>query len=132
MLILLIWLSDFLNHLSNIAEIIFYIATAILVFLFILKGMVTLHERKEEDYPLIGWLNKNVKKYFFGLFLVLLIGAIIPKKETYYAMLGVYAGQEIIANPQAQALIEKSVKAIEIKLDEVIKNEKETDKEETK
>jgi len=40
-------------------------------------------------------------------------------------MLGVYAGQEIIANPKAQALLDKSIKAIEVQLDSVINKNQE-------
>ena len=51
--------------------------------------------------------------------------AITPSQKTYYAMLGVYAGQEIIANPKAQALFDKSIKAIEVQLDSMINKNQE-------
>lgn len=130
MLILLIWLSNFLDKLSNVMSFTFKTAAFFFIILLIIKVFLFVEEVEERDFTLIQWFNKNVKKYILGLFLISLLHTVIPQKETYYAMLGVYAGQEIIANPQAQALIEKSVKAIEIKLDDVIK--KEADKEETK
>ena len=65
-------------------------------------------------------------KKIVGLILTFsVLTAITPSQKTYYAMLGVYAGQEIIANPKAQALLDKSIKAIEVQLDSVINKNQE-------
>ena len=75
--------------------------------------------------PAMVNLKAQYKK-IVGLILTFsVLTAITPSQKTYYAMLGVYAGQEIIANPKAQALLDKSIKAIEVQLDIVINKNQE-------
>ena len=75
--------------------------------------------------PAMVNLKAQYKK-IVGLILTFsVLTAITPSQKTYYVMLGVYAGQEIIANPKAQALFDKSIKAIEVQLDSMINKNQE-------
>lgn len=130
MLVFLVWFAGFVE-VAKFISFLLLLATCLLFFIALLIAAIYI----SEDDP-NHWLNgggvriKNlfVKYYKKGIAFIFMFGlafAIIPSQKTYYAMLGVYAGQEIIANLKAQALFDKSIKAIEVQLDSVINKNQE-------
>lgn len=127
MILFLIWLADFIGKVHVIINVFLLLA----IILCIVGGITFCANSSEYDKAEIKWHNWGKTKVYLAIKVAIasaIIGAIIPSKNTYYAMVGVYVGQEIIANPTSQRLFDKSIQAIELKLDEVINSDLKKDK----
>lgn len=120
MLVFLVWLIDVFNNLRILAKVgIMFIAICILALL-AMAVVNTVYDKVIVDVKAkFRYLNRIA-------IVILTLFIVIPTKQTYYAMVGAYASQVVIDSPQAKVLFDKSIKAIEIKLDEVINSKKET------
>ena len=119
MLIFLIWLANFIDKLNLILLGLLFASLAVIgcnLFLMLL----TIEKLNKNDEEIFSKAKKALKKsaVYLGIFSATF--AFVPSKNTYYAMVGVYAGQEIIDNPKAQTLFDKSIKVVEAKLDQII------------
>lgn len=122
MLVFLVWFSEVIVTLKLMFEA---ALSGLLGVLLIWIVIVVAWSADRIGNPAMVNLKAQYKK-MVGLILTFsVLTAITPSQKTYYAMLGVYAGQEIIANPKAQALLDKSIKAIEVQLDSVINKNQE-------
>ena len=122
MLVFLVWFSEVIVTLKLMFEA---ALSGLLGVLLIWIIIVVAWSADRIGNPAMVNLKAQYKK-MVGLILTFsVLTAITPSQKTYYAMLGVYAGQEIIANPKAQALFDKSIKAIEVQLDSLINKNQE-------
>lgn len=122
MLVFLVWFSEVIVTLKLMFEA---ALSGLLGVLLIWIVIVVAWSADRIGNPAMVNLKAQYKK-MVGLILTFsVLTAITPSQKTYYAMLGVYAGQEIIANPKAQALFDKSIKAIEVQLDSLINKNQE-------
>lgn len=123
MLIFLVWLSEFIEKLNNVLSFV-----SLISFIVIIMSAVSyvINSNQYHNYEKF-WFGESrvlLKRGFLTLSISLFLHLVVPNKNIFYAMVGVYAGQEIIASPKAQELFDKSIKVIEIKLDEVIETSK--------
>lgn len=125
MILFLIWLADVISTIHGVTNTVFGFSVVLLI------GSICVFfinaERCDEDEK--KWNDWGKAKAYLAIKIaiaVMIVSVIVPSKNTYYAMVGVYMGQEIISNPTSQRLFEKSIQAIELKLDEVINSETET------
>lgn len=122
MLVFLVWFSEVIVTLKLMFEA---ALSGLLGVLLIWIVIAVVWSTDRIGNPAMVNLKAQYKK-MVGLILTFsVLTAITPSQKTYYAMLGVYAGQEIIANPKAQALFDKSIKAIEVQLDSLINKNQE-------
>ena len=122
MLVFLVWFSEVIVTLKLMFEA---ALSGLLGVLLIWIIIVVAWSADRIGNPAMVNLKAQYKK-MVGLILTFsVLTAITPSQKTYYAMLGVYAGQEVIANPKAQALFDKSIKAIEVQLDSLINKNQE-------
>lgn len=122
MLVFLVWFSEVIVTLKLMFEA---ALSGLLGVLLIWIVIVVAWSADRIGNPAMVNLKAQYKKMVVLILTFSVLTAITPSQKTYYAMLGVYAGQEIIANPKAQALFDKSIKAIEVQLDSVINKNQE-------
>lgn len=81
-------------------------------------------EKSKVDPHIIeaGW--KFCKKLIVALVICGTIGLLAPKDKTMYAIAGTYGAVKIIQAPESKELFEKSLKALNQKLDEYIEPDK--------
>lgn len=126
MIIFLIWLAEVLDTLKTTLHdvftfhIVIFIVGIAALFIFVLPEYVYYDSKKH----LIN-CKKPIKIYFLTFGIALLLNIITPSKNTYYAMLGVYATKEVIENPEIRQIMDKSLKAINLTLDTIIEQNKE-------
>ena len=122
MLVFLVWFSEVIVTLKLMFEA---ALSGLLGVLLIWIVIVVAWSADRIGNPAMVDLKAQYKKMVVLILTFSVLTAITPSQKTYYAMLGVYAGQEIIVNPKAQALFDKSIKAIEVQLDSVINKNQE-------
>lgn len=122
MILFLIWLADVISTIHGVVNTVFGFSVVLLI----ISAVVFCLNSSECNECEKKWHKWGKTKAYLAIKIaiaVMTVSVILPSKNTYYAMVGVYMGQEIISNPTSQRLFEKSIKAIELKLDEVINSE---------
>ncbi len=59
-------------------------------------------------------------KYVIAWLVCALFAVVIPSEKTAYAMLAAHTAEKVYDSPEAKQLMDKSIKALNIKLDEII------------
>ncbi len=59
-------------------------------------------------------------KYLVIWLVCALFAVVIPSEKTAYAMLAAHTAEKVYDSPEAKQLMDKSIKALNIKLDEII------------
>ena len=113
---------SFLLYLADVAGSInsFLVMTAIICFFSILLGILIGFARKDTNETEDFW--KNWKKAMFTLpsifFVSLLLGVLVPSKQTVYAIVVSEMGEEVLDSPTAN----KAIKGLDAWLDNQIKS----------
>lgn len=127
MILFLIWLADVISTIHCVLNAVF--GFSVILFVCGVAVFIINADRFGEDE--IRWNDWGKTKAYLAIKIAvisMLVSIVVPSKNTYYAMVGVYMGKEIISNPTSQRLFEKSIQAIELKLDEVINSDLKNDK----
>lgn len=115
MLYLFVCLAELLDKLSGIfgfGLLITFIASVVAI-------IATVGFYVEEDE--IGFKKlKNVAKIPITLFIVCLLGHMLPSKATVYQMAGIYLGKKTVNSVQLDAKLEKVSKIIDLELNKRI------------
>ena len=74
----------------------------------------------------------KLKTYYFMVIGLIFINIVLPKPIYTYTMAGVFLGEQLKENTQATTLFDKSVEALELKLDKTIKELTEETKKESR
>ena len=107
-------LSRLLCFFGVIAKIVgFFIVISVVIFL-------AMSANKNTDNDLYIFFAKYGKKIIASWLCLLLLLAAMPRKDFMYIAGGIYLGSEALENPKINALIEKSYRIIDDKLNSIL------------
>lgn len=107
-------LSRLLFFFVVIAKIVgFFIVISVVIFL-------AMKANKNTDNDLYIFFAKYGKKIIASWLCLLLLWAVIPRKELMYIAGGLYLGNEVLENPKVKTLVEKSYRILDDKLDTIL------------
>ena len=116
----LVWVISTLGNISGFAAVLACIAGAISLILVINRSL-------HNDYALYGQAPTTKPGWGWASIwaavsvVIFMFVAIIPSQKTAYIMVAAYATQQVAEDPKVQELGAKTLKLIENKLDEYIK-----------
>lgn len=133
MLIALIYLGSIISVFHSIFDVgTLMIAIPVIAAIYLLASMVlddfypSYDERKQVKKSIRQYLPKLFRCGVFTVIAGFILNIIIPTPPYYYAMVGVYTASEISKSDKANVLLDKSIKLVETKLDELIEQKSET------
>lgn len=113
-----LYFIDVLSYISCFLRLIAIVGFFMVVLIVIFIGMPT---NEYTDNALYRFFVKHVKKIIASWLCLLLLCALLPKKELMYLAGGLYLGNEALENPKVKALLEKSYRILDDKLDTMLK-----------
>lgn len=122
MLPLFIYLAGIVDQVNTVMTL---ISTLLIVAIFGLICYLLEYETKSKsDAHIVQARWKFCRKLIYSLIICGTIGLLSPNEKTMYAVAGTYGAVRIIQAPESKELFEKSLKAINLKLDEYIESNK--------
>lgn len=115
-----LYLVDVLSHISFFLGLIAIIVGFFMVILIVIFIAMSVNEDTDNDW--YRFFVKHGKKIIASWLCLLLLCAVMPRKELMYIASGLYLGNEALENPKVNALFEKSYKLIDSKLDEMLQS----------
>ena len=115
---LFLYFVDTLSHISCFLKLIVVISGLFIVLIVIFIGLSA--SADATDNNLYRFSVKNIKKIIACWLCLLLLWAVIPRKELMYIAGGLYLGNEVLENPKVKALVEKSYRILDDKLDTIL------------
>ena len=115
---LFLYLIDVLSRL-----LFFFVVIAKIVGFFIVISVViflAMSANKNTDNDLYRFFIKYGKKIIACWLCLLLLWAVIPRKELMYIAGGIYLGNEVLENQKVKTLVEKSYRIFDDKLDTIL------------
>lgn len=117
-IIAFLYLVDILSRLlflfGLIAKIVgFFIVISVVIF-------AVMSANKNTDNGLYRFFVKYGKKIIVSWSCLLLLFAVIPRKELMYIAGGLYLGNEALENPKIKTLVEKSYRILDDKLNTIL------------
>lgn len=107
-------LSRLLYFFGMIATIVgFFIVFSVVIFL-------AMNANKDTDNDLYRFFVKHGKKIIVSWLCLLLLFTALPRKEFMYIAGGIYLGNEALENPKIKALVEKSYRIVDEKLNAIL------------
>ena len=107
-------LSRLLCFFGMIAKIVgFFIVISVVIFL-------AMNANKNTDNDLYRFFVKYGKKIIISWLCLLLLWAVIPRKEFMYVAGGIYLSNEALENPKIKTLVEKSYRILDDKLNTIL------------
>ena len=112
-----LYFVDFLSRLSG-----FFGLIAVIVGFFIVISVVIFLAMANEntDNDLNRFFVKYGKKIIVCWLCLLLLWAVIPRKELMYIAGGIYLGSEALENPKVKTLVERSYRILDDKLNTIL------------
>ena len=112
-----LYLVDVLSRLSG-----FFGLIAVIVGFFIVISVVIFLAMANEntDNDLNRFFVKYGKKIIVCWLCLLLLWAVIPRKELMYIAGGLYLGNEVLENPKVKTLVERSYRILDDKLNTIL------------
>ena len=112
-----LYLVDVLSRLSG-----FFGLIAVIVGFFIVISVVIFLAMANEntDNDLNRFFVKYGKKIIVCWLCLLLLWAVIPRKELMYIAGGIYLGNEALENPKVKTLVERSYRILDDKLNTIL------------
>lgn len=118
----------FLLYIIGISEKITVVSTIFLVILTIYIIIYILVENdKNYNFTFNNFVKEN-SKMFFSLIVLFFIAVLTPNERSLYLMTGVKVSEVAITKIENSDVFNKSLKVLNIKLDEIINSEKEIKK----
>lgn len=125
LLILGLYLADIVQGLNFVLVIVMLIL-GLLAFIFII---LLLNDLYDDDFEYTNKIFKRYyKKYFFILIFSVLTFCFMPSKNTVYIATGLVTSQKVIQNVYNNPLYEKSLKLLEKKIDAVLSEKQDKEK----
>lgn len=117
-IIAFLYLVDVLSRLlflfGLIAKIVgFFIVISVVIF-------AVMSANKNTDNGLYRFFVKYGKKIIVSWSCLLLLFAVIPRKELMYIAGGLYLGNEVLENPKVKTLVERSYRILDDKLNTIL------------
>lgn len=116
MLYLILYLLDVVKTINNIVGVITFVLGGVLL---LLNFFCRLDELTGDDAMTSSfgkWLNRKTYT-FYAICTALFIA--LPSQKTIVLMSGVYVGNQVVERVEANPLVEKAIKLIERKLDDL-------------
>lgn len=113
-----LYLIDVLPHIACFLKVI-----AILLFFFLFIGMsiyIVMKVDGDIDNEGYNFFDRNFKKMIAFCLCLFILGILIPSRQFMYMAGGLYLGNEALENPKVKALVGKSYKILDDKLDEIL------------
>ena len=115
---LFLYFVDTLSYISYFLKLIativgFFIVISVVIFL-------AMSANENTDNDLYRFFVKRGKKIIVCWLCLLLLCAVIPRKELMYIAGGLYLGNEVLENPKVKTLVEKSYRILDDKLDTIL------------
>ena len=111
-----LYFVDVLSHISYFSSLI-----AIIVGLFIVSIVIFIVlSANNTENNLYRFSVKNIKKFIVSWLCLLLLCAVMPRKELMYVAGGIYLGNEALENPKIKTLVEKSYRILDDKLNTIL------------
>lgn len=133
MLIALIYLGSIISMFHSIFDVgTLLVAMSAIAAIYFLASMVlddfypSYDERKQVKKSIRQYLPKLFRCGVFTVIAGFVLNIIIPTPPYYYAMVGAYAASEISKSDKANVLLDKSIKLVETKIDELIEQKSKT------
>lgn len=133
MLIALIYLGSIISVFHSIFDVgTLMIAMPVIAAIYFLAFMIlddfypSYNERKQVKESIRRYIPKLFRYGVFTVIAGFVLNIIIPTPPYYYAMVGAYAASEISKSDKANVLLDKSIKLVETKLDELIEQKSKT------
>lgn len=120
MLPLFIYLAGIVDQINTAMTIISTLLLAVVVILALV--LMDKEGSTKADPHIIKERWKFWRKLIVAVVICGTIGLLSPKEKTMYAVAGTYGAVRIIQAPESKELFEKSLKAINLKLDEYIES----------
>ena len=121
-LILFIYFADIVENFKGGFQFVICLTLGVSIMLYIsaLFSEVGFYN-KEEGERFKEKVTKFLKPVLISLFVVGGFTMLLPSKQALHLMGGVYVGTQILESEKTNVLLDKSYKALEVKLDEMIK-----------
>lgn len=114
-----LYLVDILSHISFFLGLIALVVSFIVVIVIVTFITLSVYEYTDNDWYI--FFVKHGKKIIASWLCLLLLLAVLPRKELMYIAGGIYLGNEALENPKVKTLIEKSYKILDDKLNTMLK-----------
>lgn len=119
-LILTVYLIDLFHTISALTKIlfVFIVPSTIFMYMFMLIHTSDYYEKTRN-------LIKNTfsSKWFTSLWVISILGLLIPSKQSMYVMLGLHVGNSMITEVSKSPIYNKAYKVLEKSLDEYLNEE---------
>ena len=125
LLIYLIALYENVLKVLTFSTVIIIIATVPLVLVTVFYVAIKYDNGEEVAWEYL--YRRTLKIYCWVLSSIFALHIFLPAPVYLYTMTGIYVGEQVLDNPKVNALIEKSVKTLELKLDKTLQELNEVD-----
>ena len=113
-----LYLVDILSHISFFLGLIALVVSFIVVIVIVVFITLSIYEYTDNDWYI--FFVKHGKKIIASWLCLLLLCAVIPRKELMYIAGGIYLGNEALENPKIKTLVEKSYRIVDDKLNTIL------------
>ena len=117
-IIAFLYLVDVLSHILRFLGLIALVVSFIVVIVIVVFITLSIYKYTDNDWYI--FFVKHGKKIIASWLCLLLLCAVIPRKELMYIAGGIYLGNEALENPKIKTLIEKSYRILDDKLDTIL------------
>lgn len=116
-LILTVYLIDLFNTISALTKVLFVFIVPITIFMYMFM-LIHTSDYNERARNLI----KNIfsSKWFKSLWVISILGLLIPSKQSMYVMLGLHVGNNVITEVSKSPIYNKAYKVLEKSLDDYL------------
>lgn len=112
-----LYLVDILSHISYFLGLIAIISGLFIAFVVL---FIAMSANKDTDNYWYRFFVKYGKKIIVCWLCLLLLCAVIPRKELMYIAGGIYLGNEALENPKIKTLVERSYRILDDKLNTIL------------
>lgn len=113
-----LYLVDILSHISFFLGLIALVVSFIVVIVIVVFITLSVYEYTDNDWYI--FFVKHGKKIIVCWLCLLLLCAVIPRKELMYIAGGLYLGNEVLENPKVKTLVERSYRILDDKLNTIL------------
>lgn len=113
-----LYLVDILSRISFFLGLIAIVVGCIVVIVIVTFITMSVYEYTDNDWYI--FFVKHGKKIIASWLCLLLLCAVVPRKELMYIAGGLYLGNEALENPKFKTLMEKSCRILDDKLNAIL------------
>lgn len=119
-LILTVYLIDLFHTVSALTKVLFIFIVPITIFMYMFMLIHT-----SDYYERARNLIKNIfsSKWFKSLWVISILGLLIPSKQSMYVMLGLHLGNNVITEVSKSPIYNKAYRVLEKSLDDYLNEE---------